>query len=242
MQKKLKYLFLFLAVFFVAEAFSQNTFVYMRHDRRFKYKYPLVGIGGGGTVFRGDLGSFEIIQPQLCFNFTVDNRLTKKFYRLTGIMRRTSRNEDMFGWSVNATKYFVASDYQGHGRATYFNSTGWIFDFRVHAYMEKYLNLYRTNRFSPYFSLGFGYLMDANTNEICFPTTFGTKYRISNALELGLSATRFYTTTDKMDWDYGYAPDDFSNRSPANKANDNFIYLNATLFFIISEIKRSPFY
>ncbi len=241
MKKGTKIVVLLLLLFFVTESFSQNTFVYMRHDRRFKYKLPLIGIGSGATVFRGDLGSFDIIQPQLSFNATMLKRITKKFYRVSGIMRDVPRNEDMFGWSINTTKYFVASDYKGHGRATYFNSTGWAFDVRFHAFMEKYMHLYRTNRFSPYVSVGFGYILDKSGGTFSFPMTVGTRYRISNIVELSLNTTHFMTTTDFMDGSYGYSPD-FSIRSPMNKRNDYFIYTNLTLYILLNEIRNTSFY
>jgi len=242
MKKSTKIFVLLLLLFFVVEGFSQNTFVYMRHDRRFKYKLPLIGIGSGATIFRGDLGSFDIVQPQISFNATVLKRLTKKFYRITGIMRRTPRNEDMFGWSINATKYYIASDYKGHSRATYFNSTGWAFDVRIHAFMEKYMHLYRTNRFSPYVSAGFGYIIDKSGGTFSFPLTIGTRYRISNTMELSLNTTQFFTTTDFIDGDYGYAPNDFSIRNPMNKRNDYFIYTNLTLYILLSELRNTSFY
>ena len=242
MEKGTKIVVLLLLLFFVTESFSQSTFMYMHHDRRFKYKLPLIGIGAGATIFRGDLGSYDIIQPQLSFNATVLKRITKKFYRVSGIMRNVPRNEDMFGWSINATKYFVASDYEGHGRATYFNSTGWAFDVRFHAFMEKYMHLYRTNRFSPYVSVGFGYILDKSGGAFSFPITVGTRYRISNTVELSLNTTHFMTTTDYMDWDYGYAPNDFSIRSPMNKKNDYFIYTSLTLYILLSEARNTSFY
>lgn len=231
--KRISILLLF--IFMVSVASAQRSFgrrSYLRNNPM--KKYPAIGLGGGGTIFYGDMGSERqgVFQPTGNFKFD---------YRLSSLL----------AIEVNATAGMLKEEYASYQyKLANFESTfgqGYL-SFRLH--FDRIINLNPSAVVSPYASAGIGYmvfesyynLLDPSGNmymfndqgnpivngevvsrddnyetsvdenlpkslensTLIFPVAGGIKFRFTEYFEMNVEGTVFYTNTDFIDGPLSY--------------------------------------